>query len=125
MNERISQDVYAFYSTLLAELYKKKSASLEKNRLVDFNIDIVKLEKKIAKKKGTFKNDQDVEFMVDKEVYCEYLNKYKNTLSKRKLRKRGKKLFILEKKLEKGYIAGVRDCIKIVENIFGVMNEEE
>lgn len=34
MDERISQDVYAFYSTLLAELYKKNHQAWRKTGLL-------------------------------------------------------------------------------------------
>lgn len=105
------------FSNIFSQLQELKSKRLNQIHMQDFNIDIIRKIQQSAE--NTTSNSAKVSFSENSHTSDEKLVFGEKTLlSKWKLRRRSKKIFKLQRKIEKGYISAVDDSIKIVEKVY-------
>ena len=118
-------EIDCLINKILSELHSLKSDKLKKIRMQDFNIDIIKkiINKPLQHTKSNTieQNNQPKTVNVSSlttEKALEITYGEKINLSAWKLRRRAKKIYKLQNKIDKGYINGIEKSISIVEKIY-------
>lgn len=111
MNNRSELDI--FVNILFAELQRLKSDRLKSLHLQDFNLDILRLDSKKSKI-----NNKQTSAEINLQNLQNLVFGEKVNLSKWKLKRRAKKIYKIQQKIERGYISGVDKSISVVEKIY-------
>ena len=105
-------DVDVLLNKILASLQALKSKKLKGLHMQDFNVDLLKIERK----KDNVKQNTTPGFEKFSVAMSEEFGYgIKPNLSKWKLKRRARKIFKLQKKVEHGYINAIEKCIEVVE----------
>lgn len=113
-------EIEYIFSKIRAELEQLKSKRLNQLHMQDYNIDIIQKISTIENE--SLKNDSSKIDFINKNMHTSnnlnivYYDK--TVLSKWRLRRRAKKIFKLQQRIEKGYIAAVDASIHIVNKIY-------
>ena len=107
MQEYNSIDV--LINQILADLQRLKAERLKSLHMQDFNVDIIQKKTKGKSQVNAILGEQSLEDFI-------FNNKY--TMSKFMLKRRAKKIYKMQKTIEKGYISAVDKSIAIVEKAY-------
>lgn len=106
------------FSKILAQLEQLKSKRLNQLHMQDYNVDIIQ---KIVNKSSDKQTDTTKLNFFNSNMHTsdnlEIVYNEKTVLSKWRLRRRAKKIFKLQKRIEKGYISAVDAAINIVNKV--------
>ena len=118
-------EIDCLINKILSELHSLKSDKLKSIRMQDFNIDIIKktINKplKSTKINSIEQNNQPKTINVSSlttEKALEITYGEKINLSSWRLKRRAKKIYKLQNKIDKGYINGIEKSISIVEKLY-------